>query len=144
MPRLPDALRTELADSIERILGPDVNLQALAREMDDATGAIRTRAWMAPRLATSSPGGEVYKRLQAIPGHEPDVTLLTAEAGSPVYMQRWWLRRDLTKAATARTACTCTSSRTTTPNSSTTTRGRRPRCCSPAAPSSKTRTTEPR
>ena len=96
MPGLPDALRTELADSIERILGPDLDLQALAREMDDASGAIRTRAWIAPRLATVTQVNDVYDALQVMPGHEPDLTLLTAEAGSPVYMGRWWLRRELT------------------------------------------------
>jgi len=96
MPRLPDALRTKLADTVERILAPDLNLRALAREMDNASGAIRTRSWTAPTTVGSETVIQVAEALFAIPGHEPDVTLLTADAGSPVYMQRWWLRRELT------------------------------------------------
>lgn len=49
--RLPDTLRTELADGVERILGPDLDLQALAQEMDDATG----RSARAPGSAPSPP-----------------------------------------------------------------------------------------
>ena len=46
MPKLPDPLRAELADTVEGILAPDVDLRALAREMDDATGAIRAVSWI--------------------------------------------------------------------------------------------------
>ena len=98
MPRLPDTLRTELADTVERILAPDLNLRALAREMDDASGAIRTRSWIAPVAATPDQVIEVDHTLQIVTEHDPDLTLLTADAGSPVYMNRWWLRRKLTAA----------------------------------------------
>ena len=95
MPRLPDTLRTELADAVERILAPDLDLRALAREMDDASGAIRTRSWTAPAAVAGGTADQVAEALSAIPRHEPDVTLLAAGAGSPVYMHRWWLRREL-------------------------------------------------
>lgn len=96
MPRLTDALRTELADRVERVLAPDIDLQALAREMDDATGAINTRSWTGAQAATIAQVTEITDTLRAINGHEPDLTLLTADPGSPVYMSRWWLRRELT------------------------------------------------
>ena len=93
MTRLPDTLRTELADAVERILAPDVDLQALAREMDDATGAIRTRPWIRAQPAGLDQVIEVNRTLLPVTNHEPDLTLLTAGEGSPVYMRRWWLRR---------------------------------------------------
>ena len=96
MPRLPDALRTELADTVERILAPDLDLQALAREMDDASGRIRTRSWTTATAASIEQVTRVNEALRAITEHEPDLTLLTADPGSPVYMNRWWLRRELT------------------------------------------------
>lgn len=144
MPRLPNALRTELTDTVERILAPDLDLQALTREMDDASGRIRTRSWIAATAASIEQVTRVNEALRAITEYEPDLTLLTADAGSPVYMNCWWLRRELTDEGTARTTSTSTSSRTTTPRDSTTTRGRRPRCWSTAAPSSRTQDTEPR
>lgn len=98
MPRLPEALRTELADTVERILAPDVDLQALAREMDDATGAIRTRSWICSRPASIEQTSEINRTLQPVTGYAPDLTLLTADPGSPVYMHRWWLQRKLTEA----------------------------------------------
>ena len=93
MTRLPDTLRTELADAVERILAPDVDLQALAREMDDATGAIRTRPWIRAQPAGLDQVIQVNRTLLPVTDHEPDLTLLTAGEGSPVYMRRWWLRR---------------------------------------------------
>ena len=95
MTRLPDTLRTELADAVERILAPDVDLQALAREMDNATGAIRTRSWIRAQPAGLEQVIEVNRTLLPVTDHEPDLTLLTAGEGSPVYMRRWWLRRQL-------------------------------------------------
>ena len=96
MPRLPDALRTELADTVERILTPDVDLQALAHEMDHATGAIRTQSWIRPNGASIDQVSRINRALQGITTYEPDLSLLTDDEGSPVYMQRWWLRRGLT------------------------------------------------
>ena len=96
MPRLPDALRTELTDTVERILAPGLDLQALAQEMNDASGGIRTRAWTAARAATIDQVTEINRALRAVSDHEPDLTLLTADAQSPVYMRRWWLRRNVT------------------------------------------------
>ena len=96
MPRLPDALRTELAGTIERILSPDLDLRALAREMNEASGAIRTRAWIGAQRATIDQVMEIDRTLAPVTGHEPDLTLLTEREGSPVYMRRWWLRREET------------------------------------------------
>ena len=93
MTRLPDTLRTELADAVERILAPDIDLQALAREMDDATGAIRTRPWICAQPAGLDQVLEVNRTLLPVTGPEPNLTLLTAGEGTPVYMRRWWLRR---------------------------------------------------
>ena len=95
MTRLPDTLRTELADAVERILAPDVDLQALAREMDDATGAIRTRPWIRAQPTGLDQMIEVNRTLLPVTDHEPDLALLTAGEGSPVYMRRWWLRREV-------------------------------------------------
>lgn len=96
MPQLPDPLRAELAETVERTLAPDIELEALAREMDDATGAIRTQSWIRPGGASIDQVSEIKRALfGSITGYEPDLTLLTADEGSPVYMRRWWLRRTL-------------------------------------------------
>lgn len=94
--QLPDPLRAELAETVERILAPDIELEALAREMDDATGAIRTQSWIRPGGASIDQVSEIKQALLGrITGYEPDLTLLTADEGSPVYMRRWWLQRTL-------------------------------------------------
>ncbi len=94
--RMPDTLRTELAEAVERILGPDLDLRTLVREMDDATRAIRTRSW----ISAQPVGVDQMLRLKAtlvpVTDHEPDVTLWTEDETSPVYMRRWWLRRQTT------------------------------------------------
>lgn len=95
MSTLPAPLRTELADTVERILAPDVDLEALAREMDNATGAIRTRSWIRPAGASIDQVNGINAALEGVTAYEPDLTLLTADKGSPVYMRRWWLRRAL-------------------------------------------------
>ncbi len=95
MPQLPDPLRAELAEAVERILAPDIDLHALAREMDDASGAIRTVSWIRPGGASIDQVTEVNQVLDRVTGYDPDLTLLTADAGSPVYMRRWWLQRAL-------------------------------------------------
>ena len=92
--RMPDTLRTELAESVDRILGPDLDLRTLVREMDDATGAIRTRSWIRAQPATVDQVLEINRTLLPVTDHEPDLTLLTAGEDSPVYMRRWWLRRQ--------------------------------------------------
>ena len=95
MPKLPDPLRAELADTVEGILAPDVDLRALAREMDDATGAIRAVSWIRPGGASIDQVSEINRALKGVTKYEPDLTLLTADEGSPVYMRRWWLQRTL-------------------------------------------------
>ena len=84
-----------MASTRERILAPDVDLQALAGEMDDAAGAIRTRPWIRAQPAGLDQVLEVNRTLLPVTDHEPDLTLRTAGEGSPVYMRRWWLRRQL-------------------------------------------------
>ena len=96
MTRLPDTLRTELADAVERILAPDVDLYALARRMDNAGSANPARTWTLAQPAGLSQVLEVNRALLPVAGHDPDVTLLTGNQGSPVYMRRWWLRRRTT------------------------------------------------
>ena len=96
MTSLPDALRTELADTVERILAPDVDLHALARKMDDANVANPARTWTRVQPAGMDLVFKVNRALLPVTDHEPDVTLLTAGQGSPVYMRRWWLRRRTT------------------------------------------------
>ena len=95
MPKLHDALRRDLADTVERILAPNVDLEALAREMDDATGAIRTQSWIRPKGARIDQVNEINRALEGVTTYEPDLTLLTADEKSPVYMRRWWLQRTL-------------------------------------------------
>lgn len=95
MTRLPATLRTELAGEVERILAPGIDLHALAREMNTAIGAIRTRAWIGARPATLDQVNQIRKTLEVVAEHEPDLTLFTAEVESPIYMRRWWLRRKL-------------------------------------------------
>ena len=95
MPKLPDPLRAELAKTVERILAPDVDLHALAREMDDASGAIRTQSWIRPGGASIDQVSGINRALENVTTYEPDLTLLTADEGSPVYMRRWWLQRTL-------------------------------------------------
>ena len=41
----PHPVRAELAERVTTLLGPGVDLPALARELDGATGGILTRSW---------------------------------------------------------------------------------------------------
>ena len=38
---------------------------------------------------------EINRALEGVTKYEPDLTLLTSDEGSPVYMRRWWLQRTL-------------------------------------------------
>lgn len=143
MTRLPDTLRTALADAVERILAPDVDLQALARGMDDATGAIRTRPWTRPQPAGLDQVIEVNRTLLPVTDHEPDLTLLTAGEGTPVYLRRWWLRRQLAGNGYGQDGLYVHVFDNDDPDGSTTTRGPPPHCCGPTAPSSRTPRTAP-
>jgi hypothetical protein len=96
MTRLPDTRRTELADTVERILAPDIDLHALARSMQNANDRNPATTWHRARRATSEQVATIRRELDGVTDHEPDLTLLTGGEDSPVYMQRWWLRRRTT------------------------------------------------
>ena len=96
MTTLPDGLRTELADTVERILAPGIDLHALARTMDDALGTNAARTWNRVQPASARQVLEINRALLPVTEHQPDVTLFTGDRDSPVYMQRWWLRRRTT------------------------------------------------
>ena len=94
MPKLPDPLRAELAETVERILAPDIDLRALVQEMNTATGTVRTRAWIGANPVRFLKVSDINNALlKAVNEYEPDLTLFTDETGSPIYMKRWWLRR---------------------------------------------------
>lgn len=95
MTKLTDTQRSELSATVQRILGAETDLRALAREMSEASGAIRTRAWIAARSATEGQITDLEAALSTVANHEPDLTLFTANEGSPIYMRRWWLEREI-------------------------------------------------
>ena len=97
MTKLPDALRTEMATAVEAILAPDTDLRALAEEMNAASGALRTQAWIGARPIGFNRISDINNTLKDITRYVPDLTLLTHEEGSAVYMRRWWLRRELSE-----------------------------------------------
>ena len=65
--------------------------------MDNTGSANPARTWaLLAQPAGLSQVVEVNRALLPVAGHDPDVTLLTGNQGSPVYMRRWWLRRRTT------------------------------------------------
>ena len=92
---MPHPIRAELAERVATLLGPGVNLPALARELDGATGGIRTRSRQHVGAVTPEQARKALDIANAVRDYRPDLVLRTADADSPVYMSRWWLRREM-------------------------------------------------
>ena len=92
---MPDRIRAELAEQITTLLARQADLPALAREMDNAAGSLRTRSWHHVGAVTPEQLRHVLDIANEARDYRPDLVLRTAGADSPVYMSRWWLRREM-------------------------------------------------
>ena len=93
--RLSAEERARLYAGVRSILGPATDLQAMARALDAAGAAIDGRAWVHSVGIDAKQAEELLVLLIGATAAVPDVSLLSGEAGSAQYMNRWWLDREL-------------------------------------------------